>query len=60
MTAKEKRVFVDKKGRITLPAAFLKALEMKGGDPIVVCIQRDELRITTIQARIVRATTSRA
>ncbi len=46
---------VDKKGGITIPRPFLKALNISGGDQVIVCIENDELRITTLKSPIARA-----
>jgi antitoxin PrlF len=55
MNDKEKRAVLDEKGRIKIPGAFRKALDMKSGDPVVLCLKRDELRLTTLRARIAQA-----
>jgi len=42
-------------GRIVIPASFRKALGINPGDEVVLRIEDDELRISTLKARIERA-----
>jgi AbrB family looped-hinge helix DNA binding protein len=42
-------------GRIVIPASFRKALGINLGDEVVLRIEDDELRISTMKARIERA-----
>jgi AbrB family looped-hinge helix DNA binding protein len=46
---------VNENGRVVIPASFRKALGIKVGDEIVLRIEDDELRITTLQRRLERA-----
>ena len=48
MKERETRVVVDKKGRIRIPAAFLKDLDMSDGDEMIFRIQDDELSIVKV------------
>jgi AbrB family looped-hinge helix DNA binding protein len=49
------RMRVNENGRVVLPAAFRKALDIKTGDEVVGHLEGDELRITTLKRRIERA-----
>ena len=51
----ETRTRVNENGRVVIPASFRKALGINIGDEVVLCIEDDELRITTQQRRIARA-----
>lgn len=46
---------VNENGRIVIPASFRKALGINPGDEVVLRIEDDELRISTIKRRIERA-----
>jgi AbrB family looped-hinge helix DNA binding protein len=51
----EARLRVNENGRVVIPASFRKALGIKPGDEIIVRLDDDELRITTMKKRIERA-----
>jgi len=51
----ETRMRVNENGRVVIPASFRKALGINVGDEIVLRIEDDELRITTLRRRIERA-----
>jgi len=51
----ETRMRVNENGRVVIPASFRKALGIHPGDEVVLRIQDDELRITTLKRRIERA-----
>lgn len=51
----ETRVRINENGRVVIPAAFREALGVKPGDEIILRIEDDELRITTMKRRIERA-----
>jgi len=51
----ETRLRVNENGRVEIPASFRKALGINIGDEVVLRIEDDELRITTIQRRLERA-----
>ncbi|HEV2731391.1 MAG TPA: AbrB/MazE/SpoVT family DNA-binding domain-containing protein [Terriglobales bacterium] len=51
----EARLRVNENGRVVIPAAFRKALGINAGDEIVLRLEDDELRITTLKRRLERA-----
>jgi AbrB family looped-hinge helix DNA binding protein len=51
----ETRLRVSENGRVVIPAAFRKALGINGGDEIILRVEDDELRITTLKKRLERA-----
>jgi len=56
MTVKsETRLRMNENGRVVIPASFRKALGIKIGDEVVLRIEDDELRITTLRRRVERA-----
>jgi len=53
--AVEARMRVNENGRVVIPASFRKALGINIGDEVVLRIEDDELRITTLRRRLARA-----
>ena len=51
----ETRPRVNENGRVVIPASFRKALGINVGDEVVLRIEDNELRITTLKRRIERA-----
>ncbi len=51
----ETRARVNENGRVVIPASFRRALGIHAGDEVVLRIEDDELRISTLQRRIERA-----
>ena len=51
----EARTRINENGRLVIPASFRKALGINLGDEVVLRIQDDELRISTLKGRIERA-----
>ncbi len=49
------RLRVNENGRVVIPASFRKALGIHAGDEIVLRLEDDELRISTLKHRIQRA-----
>jgi AbrB family looped-hinge helix DNA binding protein len=54
-THAEVRVTVNENGRLVIPVAFRSALGINPGDEVVLRIEDDELRITTLRQRIAQA-----
>lgn len=52
---REARTRVNENGRMVIPASFRKALGISAGDEIVLRLEDDELRITTLKRRLERA-----
>jgi len=46
---------VNENGRIVIPASYRRALGIKAGDEVILRMEDDELRITTMKRRIERA-----
>jgi len=46
---------VNENGRVVIPASFRKRLGIRPGDEVVLRIEDDELRITTLKRNIERA-----
>jgi AbrB family looped-hinge helix DNA binding protein len=51
----EVRARLNENGRLVIPASFRKALEIKPGDEVILRLEGDELRMTTLRHRIARA-----
>jgi AbrB family looped-hinge helix DNA binding protein len=51
----ETRARVNENGRVVIPVSFRKALGINVGDEVVLRIEDDELRISTLKRRIERA-----
>ena len=51
----EARMRVNENGRVVIPASFRKALGINVGDEVVLRIENDELRISTLKQRLERA-----
>jgi len=49
------RMRVNENGRLVIPASFRKALGINPGDEVILRIEDDELRITTLKRNIERA-----
>ena len=54
-TEQETRARVNENGRVVIPAAFRKALGIHVGDEVVLRIEDNELRISTLQGRVASA-----
>ena len=51
----ETRTRINQNGRVVIPASFRKALGINIGDEVVLRIEDDELRVSTLKRRIERA-----
>ena len=51
----ETRARINQNGRVVIPVSFRKALGVRAGDELVLRIEDDELRITTLKRRLERA-----
>jgi AbrB family looped-hinge helix DNA binding protein len=51
----ETRMRVNENGRVVIPASYRKILGIKAGDEVILRMEDDELRITTMKRRIERA-----
>jgi len=51
----ETRMRINENGRIVIPSSFRKALGIRTGDEVVLRLEDDEMRITTLRRRIQRA-----
>ena len=51
----ETRQRVNENGRVVIPASFRRALGINIGDEVVLRMEDDELRITTLKRRVERA-----
>jgi AbrB family looped-hinge helix DNA binding protein len=55
MSSTENLARINENGRVVIPASFRRALGIKSGDTIVLRIENDELRITTLRQRLAKA-----
>jgi AbrB family looped-hinge helix DNA binding protein len=51
----EARGRINENGRVVIPAPFREALGLKPGDEVILRLEEDELRLTTMRHRINRA-----
>jgi len=51
----EARTRLNENGRLVIPASFRKALGINPGDKVILRLEDDELRLTTLRHRIARA-----
>jgi AbrB family looped-hinge helix DNA binding protein len=51
----EARTRLNENGRLVIPASFRKALGINPGDEVILRLEDDELRLTTLKHRIARA-----
>jgi AbrB family looped-hinge helix DNA binding protein len=51
----ETRMRINENGRVVIPASYRKALGIKAGDEVILRMEDDELRITTMKRRLERA-----
>jgi len=51
----EARLRVNENGRMVIPIAFRRAVGINAGDEVILRVEDDELRITTLKKRLERA-----
>ncbi len=51
----EARVRVNESGRVVIPASFRKSLGIQAGDEILLRVEADELRLSTLKSRLKHA-----
>jgi AbrB family looped-hinge helix DNA binding protein len=51
----EARMKINENGRVVIPASVRTALGIQAGDELVMHVEQDEIRITTLRRRIERA-----
>ncbi len=55
MSVDESHSRINENGRIVIPSSFRRALGIRSGDTVVLRIENDELRITTLRQRLAKA-----
>jgi AbrB family looped-hinge helix DNA binding protein len=55
MKGKERHTRINENGRVVIPASFRRALGIKPGETVVLRLEKDELRITTLRQRLAKA-----
>lgn len=55
MNAKESHARINENGRVVIPANFRRDLGIRPGDTVVLRIEDNELRITTLQQRLAKS-----
>jgi AbrB family looped-hinge helix DNA binding protein len=51
----ESHARINENGRIVIPSSFRRALGIRSGDTVVLRIENDELRITSLRQRLATA-----
>jgi AbrB family looped-hinge helix DNA binding protein len=52
---KERHTRINENGRVVIPASFRRALGIQPGETVVLRLEDDELRITTLRQRLAKA-----
>jgi AbrB family looped-hinge helix DNA binding protein len=55
MDSKVSQVRINENGRVVIPASFRRAMGIRSGDTVVLRLENDELRITTLRQRLAKA-----
>jgi AbrB family looped-hinge helix DNA binding protein len=55
MSETESLARINENGRVVIPASFRRALGLQAGDAVVLRIENNEIRITTLRQRLQRA-----
>ncbi len=51
----EARLRINENGRVVIPASFRKALGINPGDEVILRLEDDEIRLSTLRSRLERA-----
>lgn len=55
MNITESLARINENGRVVIPASFRRALGIQSGDTVVLRLENNELRITTLRQRLTQA-----
>ncbi|HZW94927.1 MAG TPA: AbrB/MazE/SpoVT family DNA-binding domain-containing protein [Candidatus Eremiobacteraceae bacterium] len=55
MDRHESHIRINENGRVVIPASFRRALGIRSGDTVVLRIENQELRLTTLRQRLAKA-----
>lgn len=55
MNIAESHVRINENGRVVIPASFRRALGINSGDTLILRIENNELRLTTLRQRLAKA-----
>jgi AbrB family looped-hinge helix DNA binding protein len=55
MDQHESHTRINENGRVVIPASFRRALGIRSGDTVVLRIENQELRLTTLRQRLAKA-----
>jgi AbrB family looped-hinge helix DNA binding protein len=55
MEPSESHTRINENGRIVIPSSFRRALGIQPGDTVVLRIENDELRVSTLRQRLAKA-----
>jgi AbrB family looped-hinge helix DNA binding protein len=55
MKAEESHARINENGRVVIPASFRRTLDIRPGETLVLRIENQELRITTLRQRLAKA-----
>jgi AbrB family looped-hinge helix DNA binding protein len=55
MEISESQVRINENGRVVIPASFRRALGINSGDTVVLRLENNELKLTTLRQRLTRA-----
>jgi AbrB family looped-hinge helix DNA binding protein len=55
MDQNESHTRINENGRVVIPASFRRALGIRSGDTVVLRIENQELRLTTLRQRLAKA-----
>jgi AbrB family looped-hinge helix DNA binding protein len=55
MKTEESHARINENGRVVIPASFRRALDIRPGETLVLRVEDQELRITTLRQRLAKA-----